>query len=662
MSFKGEMDDFVKGFEAGSRIQLNWRNADLVKSKTKHKIKPGQEEEVPSTFGEPGEGIGVTNAPREGGKKTGGREPNPNSLAPGYKNPQFEHYRRAISSIESGSPEGNYQALGKVVNRQGDRALGRYQVMASNLPSWSKMILGQEMTVDQFLHDPEAQDKIFDGIFVPYVAKYGERGAAQAWFAGPGNVGKDSPDDINGMTNKRYGDRFVAALGDKAHPTGYDPNQPIEIPKDAWWGPTDAEGRPLRKEKEEPDTVEAIPDESDTPTEPVEIVIDVPEAPEQMPIAAQLVPNEEPVGMQRGGAIPDDTRYFAVGGATQPANPSGTPDKYNAGRVFTQKVPQQPAPAVARRISIPARGSAGGAAAPDWRSWGAGGSPTQQKVKTAQSGLAADRKAKADAEAAALAAQRAHEAEMARLKAQQQQQRRNPYGNGVVWESSGGGGSNRGEGQGGTWSGGGWSGMSGGFGHGGSGYSTGSATGGWGGGSSAKGSGGLYEEGGMVEFRRGGGVPTVTPEEWKRALSHARPTPKGGRAEEAGQTQRDVAAKGLNRQIRGITSSAIRIAKPAAAAAATTATVARPKTGAPKKGPPVPGVKPPRESDCPSDLEFTRQVDLRSGPTGPRQADRHTAEEARCRHRRTGQAVDERGEGEGPGDSLELTAAFQDQP
>ena len=69
-----------------------------------------------------------------------------------------EQRRNAIASIES-QGSGDYKAIGPITNRQGNRAYGRYQVMASNIPAWTKQALGQEMTPDQFLASPEAQTR-----------------------------------------------------------------------------------------------------------------------------------------------------------------------------------------------------------------------------------------------------------------------------------------------------------------------------------------------------------------------------------------------------------------------------------------------------------------------------------------------------------------------
>ena len=120
-------------------------------------------------------------------------------------------YRNTIAAMESGGDSGNYHAIGKVTD-DGDRAYGRYQMMGKNIPSWTRDVLGQQMTPMEFLRDPAAQDAVFDKVFGGYVAKHGIEGAAQAWFGGEGSVGKNSRKDINGMSVSAYGKIFSAEV------------------------------------------------------------------------------------------------------------------------------------------------------------------------------------------------------------------------------------------------------------------------------------------------------------------------------------------------------------------------------------------------------------------------------------------------------------------
>lgn len=115
-------------------------------------------------------------------------------------------YQNAIKSIESG---GKYDITGPVL-KSGDRAYGAYQVMGNNIPSWSEKWTGTRMTPQQYLADPAAQDKVFNGEFGSYVDKYGASGAASKWFTGSAiPTGKK---DVLGTSDNSYVKQFNAAL------------------------------------------------------------------------------------------------------------------------------------------------------------------------------------------------------------------------------------------------------------------------------------------------------------------------------------------------------------------------------------------------------------------------------------------------------------------
>jgi hypothetical protein len=128
------------------------------------------------------------------------------------------NFGNAIAGIESG---GKYDALGPVTS-SGDRAFGKYQVMGANIPEWTKAHLGQSMTPEQFLANPQAQDAVFNGQFGQYAKKYGPEGAARAWFAGEGGMNNPNARDQLGTTVQAYGDRFTAGMGQQ-------PQAPVQV-------------------------------------------------------------------------------------------------------------------------------------------------------------------------------------------------------------------------------------------------------------------------------------------------------------------------------------------------------------------------------------------------------------------------------------------------
>jgi hypothetical protein len=92
----------------------------------------------------------------------------------------FQSFMDAIRQHESSGRYG-------VVNPDSG-ALGAYQVMPGNLPSWSKEALGHSVSSQQYLQSKQLQDQIAGHMLSQYYNKWGPGGAAVAWYAGPGRV------------------------------------------------------------------------------------------------------------------------------------------------------------------------------------------------------------------------------------------------------------------------------------------------------------------------------------------------------------------------------------------------------------------------------------------------------------------------------------------
>ena len=84
-------------------------------------------------------------------------------------------FLNAVAQVESG---GNYNAANSI------GALGKYQILSSNIPGWSKEALGHSVSPEQFLHSPHLQEAIARYKLGQYVQKYGYLGAAKAWNSG----------------------------------------------------------------------------------------------------------------------------------------------------------------------------------------------------------------------------------------------------------------------------------------------------------------------------------------------------------------------------------------------------------------------------------------------------------------------------------------------
>lgn len=125
-----------------------------------------------------------TGVGRGPGKKGGG--PVGNTSEPAGR---FGKFVKSMIAQESG---GNYG----VVNSIG--AMGAYQIMPSNIlgpGGWDQEILGRNISRKAFLNSKQLQDRIAQGKMRQYFNQYGARGAAKAWYAGPGNArtNSDSP-------------------------------------------------------------------------------------------------------------------------------------------------------------------------------------------------------------------------------------------------------------------------------------------------------------------------------------------------------------------------------------------------------------------------------------------------------------------------------------
>ncbi|KQZ50727.1 hypothetical protein ASD54_10990 [Rhizobium sp. Root149] len=126
-------------------------------------------------------------------------------------NSTLTSYAAAIRKIESGSYEGNYSAIGPVT-RNGDRAYGAYQVMGNNIASWTKEVVGQSLSIREFLANRAVQDRVFFAKFGQSIDKFGTAAdATSVWFSGrPINKAGNSSDGYN--TVPQYLSKVQAAV------------------------------------------------------------------------------------------------------------------------------------------------------------------------------------------------------------------------------------------------------------------------------------------------------------------------------------------------------------------------------------------------------------------------------------------------------------------
>lgn len=115
---------------------------------------------------------------------------------------ELDRFIAAIIGQESG---GDYSANNGI-------AVGRYQVLKSNVPEWTREYLGHALTWQQFLADHQAQDTVARARLTDYYEKYGVRGAASAWYSGDPSLADSTRPQPGGPSIKAYVDSVVARM------------------------------------------------------------------------------------------------------------------------------------------------------------------------------------------------------------------------------------------------------------------------------------------------------------------------------------------------------------------------------------------------------------------------------------------------------------------
>jgi hypothetical protein len=99
-----------------------------------------------------------------------------------------------VAGVESPGWRNPYAAIGPVTVH-GTRAYGKYQIMENNIPTWTKQYLKVEMTVQEFMDSPLAQEKLAGIIFTERIGTHENfHDPISIWFSGrkeEGNVASD---------------------------------------------------------------------------------------------------------------------------------------------------------------------------------------------------------------------------------------------------------------------------------------------------------------------------------------------------------------------------------------------------------------------------------------------------------------------------------------
>jgi hypothetical protein len=127
-----------------------------------------------------------------------------NAFAAPHDEKAMEKYAAAIRKIEST----NRYHISTNAGR-GRTVLGAYQILDTNLASWSRAALGRSVSQTEFLRSPNLQDQIFKHRFGHYLKKYGPQGAARAWLGGEGAARGSEGMDRFGTTPSAYASKFL---------------------------------------------------------------------------------------------------------------------------------------------------------------------------------------------------------------------------------------------------------------------------------------------------------------------------------------------------------------------------------------------------------------------------------------------------------------------
>lgn len=132
-----------------------------------------------------------------------------------YKSPSnLEDIKRGIAYVETRNAPNAYGIQGKPRPSDGKRALGKYQVFETNLPSWTKEALGRELTKQEFLASPEAQEKVADHFMSKSLQQYGNaEDVASIWFTGRPVAKANNAADYTGTDNSTYQALFKKGMG-----------------------------------------------------------------------------------------------------------------------------------------------------------------------------------------------------------------------------------------------------------------------------------------------------------------------------------------------------------------------------------------------------------------------------------------------------------------
>ena len=148
----------------------------------------------------------------------GGETISPEQMEQMFNEERGSYIDQLLEKTKGVESSGDYGATGPETGH--GRAVGAYQVMPENIPSWTKEALGKEMTEDEFRNDPAAQEAVARFKMEQSYDKYGNvQDVSSVWHSGVplAQAIKQKRRDAN-MTTQDYVNKVTAGIGDQPPP------------------------------------------------------------------------------------------------------------------------------------------------------------------------------------------------------------------------------------------------------------------------------------------------------------------------------------------------------------------------------------------------------------------------------------------------------------
>jgi uncharacterized protein (TIGR02594 family) len=157
------------------------------------------------------------------------------SITKPQSHPLLQKTMKGIASVESSGTNTPYALISKP-SRNGDKAYGKYQIMGKNIPSWTKAATGKAYSPQEFLSNPEIQERTASYHINNNLHKYNDpEEAASVWFSGRPKAKAGNSRDVYGTTVpdyiKKFNEGFNTTLNNDQPLL---PSEPVKKPGDSY--------------------------------------------------------------------------------------------------------------------------------------------------------------------------------------------------------------------------------------------------------------------------------------------------------------------------------------------------------------------------------------------------------------------------------------------